>query len=73
MDLRDVRMVQAGEDLGLTLEPCEAIRVSRKRLGQDLERDLPVELGIGGLINLAHAPLADEGGHVVVGEAVTDV
>ena len=33
----------------------------------------PVELGIGGLIDLAHAPLADEGGHVVMGDAVTDV
>jgi hypothetical protein len=35
---------------------------------QDLQRDLPVELGIGGLIDLPHATLADEGGDVVVAE-----
>ena len=31
--------------------------------------NLPVQLRIGGLIYLAHAALADEGGHVVMGEA----
>ena len=29
-------------------------------------------LGIGGLIDLAHAPLADEGGHVVMRESGAD-
>ncbi len=29
--------------------------------------------GIGGLIDLAHAPLADEGGDVVVGESGADL
>ncbi len=62
-------MVQAGEDLGLTLEPSQAIRISCKRLGQDLERHLAVQLGIGGLIDLPHAPLADEGGDVVMAES----
>ena len=65
-------MVQAGEDLCFSLEPRKAIRISRKRLGQDLERDLPVQLRIGGLIDLAHAPLADEGGDVVMGDARSD-
>ena len=58
-------VVEGREDLCLTLEPCEAIRIRRKRLGQDLQRDLPVQLGIGGLIDLAHAPLTDEGGDIV--------
>ena len=66
-------MVEAGENLRLPLEPSQPIRISGKRLGQDLERHLPVELGIGGLVDLAHAPLADEGGHVVMAEAATDV
>ncbi len=39
---------------------------------QDLERHLPVQLGIGGMIDLPHAPLANEGGHVVMGESGTD-
>ena len=34
---------------------------------------LSVELRIGGLIHLAHAPLADEGGDVVVAESGADV
>ena len=32
-----------------------------------------VQLGIGGLIDLAHAPLADEGGDIVMGDAGADV
>ena len=39
---------------------------------QDLQRGLPVQLGVGGLIDLAHAPLADEGGNVVMAESVAD-
>ena len=49
-------MVEAGEDLGFPLEPGEPIRIRGERLGQDPERHLPVELGIGGLIDPAHAP-----------------
>ena len=48
----DVRMVETGEDLRLTLEPRQPIRISRKRLGQDLQRHLTVQLGVGGLIDL---------------------
>ncbi len=33
---------------------------------------LPVQCGIDGLIDLAHAPLADEGGHVIVGDTGAD-
>ena len=61
----DVGMVQRGQDSGFTLKPCESIRNSRKRFRQDLQRHLPVQLRVGGLIDLFHAPLADEGGHVV--------
>ena len=53
-------------------ETTEPIRINRERLGQDLQRHLPVELGIGGLVDLAHAPLADKRGHVVVGELGID-
>ncbi len=57
------------ENLRLPLEPGEAVRGSREGVGQDLQRDLAVELGVGGLPDLAHAPLADQGGYVVVAEA----
>ena len=43
-------MVEAGEHLRFSLEPGEAIKIAGKRLRQNLECDLPVQLGIGGLI-----------------------
>ena len=45
------------------------------QLSENAHRGSPDEedrLGVGGLVDLAHPPLADEGGHVVVPEAVTD-
>ena len=67
---RDDRSVVEGRDrLRLPLEPGEAVRIVRERVRQDLQRDLTVELSVGGLPDLAHAPFADEGGHIVVPEA----
>ena len=57
------------KNLRLALEPRQPIRISRERLGQDLQRHLPVQLRLGGLVALAHAALADQGGDVVVPEA----
>ena len=65
-------VVEAGEDLRFPLEPCEPIRVSSEGVREDLQGHLAAELRVGGLIDLPHPPLADEGGHVVVSEAVTD-
>ena len=69
VDLRDVRVVEAGEDVRFPLEPGQPIRVSGEGVGQDLQRDLAAQLRVGGAIDLAHAPLADEGGDIVVPEA----
>jgi hypothetical protein len=62
-------VVPTRENLRLPLEPGKAVRVSGEGVGEDLQRDLAVELGVGGLPDLAHASLADEGGHVVMPEA----
>ena len=61
--------LRLARDLRLPLEPGEAIRIVREGVGQDLQGDLAVELGVGGLPDLAHAPLAEEGRDVVVPEA----
>ena len=37
--------------------------------GLPAPRHLAVQLGVGGLVDLPHAALADEGSHVVMGEA----
>ena len=65
----DVGVVEAGEDLRLPREPGEAVGVRREGVGEDLQGDLAVELRVGGLPDLAHAALPDEGGDVVVAEA----
>ena len=72
VDRGNARMVQAGEHLRFPLEAGEPIRIRGERFGQDLERDLPIELGIGGLIDLAHPALTNEGSHVVVAESGAD-
>ncbi len=72
MDGGNVGVVEAGEDLRLPREPGEAIWISREGVGQDLQRDLAVELRVGRLPDLAHAAFADLGGHVVVGESGAD-
>ena len=73
MNLADARVVQTGEDLGLSPKPGEPIRIVSKGLRQDLQRDLPVQLGVGCAIDLAHAALSDEGGHLVVRDASSDL
>ena len=62
-------MVEAGEDLGLPREPGEPVRIAGEGVRQDLQRDLAVELRVGGLPDLAHAALAEQGDDVVVAEA----
>lgn len=66
-------MVEAGEDLGLSLEPSESVGIKGERLREDLEGDLPVELRIGSPIHLAHAALADQGGDVIVAASEVDL
>ena len=58
--------------LHLALKPGQPIKISSEGLRQNLERHLPIQLRIGGLVDLAHAPLTDEGGDVVVAEAGAD-
>ena len=72
VDGRDARMVKAGQHLRLSLEPGQPIRISREGFRQDLQRHLTVQLRISGLIHPSHAPLADEGGDIVVAESGAD-
>ncbi len=55
--------------LGFTLEAGQAVGISRKGVGEDLEGDIAVELRVGGLPDLAHPALTEEGSDVVVPEA----
>ena len=59
IDLRDVRMVQCGERLGLALEPGDAFGVRSHRLRQHLDRDLAIECRVRRPIHDAHAAGTD--------------
>ena len=51
---------QRGQYLRLALEPRQPVRVGCECFRQHLQRDVPVELGIAGTVDLAHpAPPAD--------------
>ena len=43
--------------------------ISREDVGEDLQGNLAVELRVGGLPDLSHAALAEEGSHIVAPEA----
>jgi len=68
VDAADVGMVQRGQHFGFALEACEPVGVGGERLGQHLQRHVPVELGVAGLIHLAHAAFADLGGNLIHAE-----
>ena len=57
-DLRDARVVQRGQCLGLTLEPRHTVGVGGKRCRKHLQRDVTMELGVPGAVDLAHATRA---------------
>ena len=59
MDARDVLVVQAGEELGFTLEASHPFRVGADGLWEDFDGDLAIEAGIDRPIHLAHAPGAE--------------
>ena len=55
----DVRMVQRGQHLGFAPEPREPIRIERERFGQDLQRDVAIQLCVARAIHLAHPACAE--------------
>ena len=68
VDLRDMRMIQGGEELGFATEASDTIRIVRERYGHDLERDFPSELGVFRAIDFAHAAAAEQGDDLVAAE-----
>ena len=65
----DVRMIQRRERLRFALEAGQAIGISRERVGQDLDRDVAIQLRVARAIHLAHAAGADRRGDLVGAEA----
>lgn len=55
-------MVELSEKLSFALEAREAFLVLRELLRQDLDRDLALQLRVGGAIHLTHAAFTQLGG-----------
>ena len=58
-------MIQRRERFGFARESRQAVSVMREGVGQDLDRDIPIQLDVASAKDLAHAALADLRGDVV--------
>src|SRR5262245_39363297 len=68
IDLRDVRMIQRGENLRF-LEAREAIGIERQIVGQDLERDITTKRRVARSPHLTFAASAERADDFIWAEA----
>ena len=68
MDDRDVGMVERRRGLRFTTEAKSPLLIRRELRLQKLDRHVPVELCVEGLVDVAHPPLADLLEQAVVGD-----
>ena len=69
VDARDVGMIQRRERFRFARESRQTVGVVRERVGQDLDRDVAVQLGVASAKDLPHAPFADRRDDFVDAEA----
>ena len=55
VNLSDVGMVQRRQDLSLTLEARHALRIVSEGLRQHFQRNVALQFGVSGAVDLAHA------------------
>ena len=63
----DLRVIEPGSGAGLAREPLEPLVVARVFGRQELERYVPAQLRLAGLVDNAHAAAADFGQNLVAG------
>ena len=54
-------MIERGQRLRFACEPGEAIGIAGEGIGQNLQRHVPIELGVPRAIDLAHPACPDLG------------
>lgn len=64
-------MIERGERLRLAFQARDTIRVGGKDVGQDLDRDVTMELDVSAAVDLAHASGTKQGCDLVGTEAHT--
>ena len=65
VDMRDVRVVQGGENLRFPLESSEPLGIAGKGLGECLDSDIAFKARVASLVDLTHAARADHGDNFV--------
>ena len=65
-------MIERSQHLGFPLETAYALLVLRKDRGQDLERHLTVQPGVGGPIHFAHASGTELVGDLVMRDQLSN-
>jgi len=72
VDLRDVRVVELGQQLGLALETGQALGVRGEGRGKELECHVAPELRVARAIHFAHSASTELGGHSIMSERGAD-
>ena len=67
----DVGVIEAGQDLRLTLEPSHALGIIGEALRKHFDRDLAAKRGVLGSVHLSHASGTEGGDHFVVAQSGT--
>ena len=61
--------LREARELGLALEPRQAVRVRGEQIRQDFQRDIAIELGVAGTVHLTHATFTNLGTDFIDTEA----
>src|SRR5688572_7665620 len=62
-------MIERGQHLRFTPEPREPIGIAREGVWQDFQRDLAIQSGVAGAVDLTHSAFAKFGKDLVGSEA----
>ena len=69
VNVRDVRVIERGEDLRFTTESREPVWIAGDRCGQHFQRHVAIELGVARPVDLAHPSGANGAGDLVRADA----
>jgi len=72
VDGGNVRVIQRGQRLRFARQARQAVRIVGEDVGQDLDRDIAIQLRIAGAIDLAHSAFAQFGEDLVWPDAIPD-
>ena len=70
VDLSDVRVVERGQNMGLTLEAGQSFGVAGQVIGQDLNGDLAIQFRVAGPVHHAHPAAAEFFQDLVMGDGL---